>query len=203
LLVPDPYDVSALMKVADVHGESPSPIDDGPEAQAARRRALEQALIGVRAARRRRKPEPAAIPAPPAPEPGASVFAEDSADDGSPALSTLPWIERAACRGADPGLFFGPDLLSADGRRERRAERRRRETQAKVFCADCPVRDLCAEHALSLPELHGVWGGMGETERLVLLDHMAPGDHREVREPGLRADPRPRAEDLPEKGVIR
>ncbi|WP_370383632.1 WhiB family transcriptional regulator [Catenulispora sp. GAS73] len=149
------------------------PIDDGPEAQAARRRALEQALTGVRAARRRRKPEPAAVPVQPPPEPSEtaeSVAAEPGGDaEAWPAVSTLPWIERAACQGADPTLFFGPDVLSTDGRRERIAERRRREAEAKVFCADCPVRAQCAEHALSLPEAHGVWGGMGEMERLALL----------------------------------
>jgi len=159
------------MEVADVDVGNQPPIDDGPEAQAARRRALEEALTGVRTARRRRKPEPAAIPVQPPPEPCESVESVESVDDGDawPAVSTLPWIERAACQGADPALFFGPDVLSADGRRERLAERRRRETEAKAFCADCPVRAQCAEHALSLPEAHGVWGGMGEMERLALL----------------------------------
>lgn len=156
------------MEVADVDVTNQPPIDDGPEAQAARRRALEQALTGVRAARRRRKPEPAVSPVQPPPE--LSETAEPVADaDAWPAVSTLPWIERAACQGADPTLFFGPDVLSTDGRRERIAERRRRETEAKVFCAGCPVRAQCAEHALSLPEAHGVWGGMGEMERLTLL----------------------------------
>ncbi|WP_323747616.1 WhiB family transcriptional regulator [Catenulispora rubra] len=156
------------------------PIDDGPEAQAARRRALEQALTGIRAARRRRKPEPSAVPVQPPPEPSetAEPVAESGAEPGAfgdawPAVSTLPWIEQAACQEADPTLFFGPDLLSTDGRRERIAERRRRETEAKVFCSDCPVRAQCAEHALSLPEAHGVWGGMGEMERLALLRRAA------------------------------
>ena len=176
------------MEVADVDVTNQPPIDDGPEAQAARRRALEQALIGVRAARRRRRPEPAAVPEQPPPEPSGTaepVAAEpdaaepDAAEPGAaepgaggdawPAVSTLPWIEQAACQGADPTLFFGPDVLSTDGRRERIAERRRREAEAKVFCADCPVRVRCAEHALSLPEAHGVWGGMGEMERLAVL----------------------------------
>ncbi|MEZ0112375.1 hypothetical protein ABH920_006394 [Catenulispora sp. EB89] len=154
-----------------------SPIDDGPEAQAARRRALEQALVGVRTARRRRPPEPAAaVTVQPPPEPSETVAAEpgdpgDPGDGGDawPAVSTLPWIVQAACQGADPTLFFGPDVLSTDGRRERIAERRRREAEAMAFCADCPVRARCAEHALSLPEAHGVWGGMGEMERLALL----------------------------------
>jgi WhiB family redox-sensing transcriptional regulator len=160
------------MEVAAVDVEAQPPGDDGPEAQAARRRALEQALIGVRAERRSRKPEPAAVPVQPLPAPAEPLDGEGEGDgdpDAWPAMSTLPWIERAACQGADPALFFGPDLLSADGRRERLAERRSRETRAKVFCADCPVRVQCAEHALSLPEPHGVWGGMGEIERLALL----------------------------------
>ena len=66
-------------------------------------------------------------------------------------------------------LFFGLDFLTADGRRERPDERLGREAEAKVFCAACPVRAQCAEHALALPEPYGVWGGMGEMERLALL----------------------------------
>lgn len=172
------------------------PAGDDPEVQAARRRALEEALIGVRSARRARKAEVPGTSArmvfdaddpsgygtggPDGPggvgeaggvdEPGGSADPDDAdPGDGWPTASTLPWIEQATCQGADPALFFGPDVLSADGRRERLSERRRRETRAKVFCAACPVRAACAEHALALPEPYGVWGGMGEIERLALL----------------------------------
>ena len=86
----------------------------------------------------------------------------------------MPWAERGACRDADPELFFGPDLLSSDGRREGSAERRRREARAKAVCATCPVLALCAAHALSLPESYGVWGGMGESERLARLARLRP-----------------------------
>jgi WhiB family redox-sensing transcriptional regulator len=66
------------------------------------------------------------------------------------------WRQLAACRHADPELFFpvsaaGP---SAD-----------QITQAKAICADCPVRRHCLAFALHTRLDHGVWGGMSEQER--------------------------------------
>lgn len=34
------------------------------------------------------------------------------------------------------------------------------DPQVREICNRCPVRDECLEHALSLPERHGVWGGL-------------------------------------------
>ncbi|MGA1099875.1 MAG: WhiB family transcriptional regulator, partial [Candidatus Nanopelagicales bacterium] len=44
----------------------------------------------------------------------------------------------------------------------------RRESRimhANIFCATCPVLKQCAEHALSVREPYGVWGGMSEDDR--------------------------------------
>lgn len=74
---------------------------------------------------------------------------------------TMPqwdWTTRAACRGEDLGLFFGPDF-------ERQPERDLREAAAKTVCAGCPVRYPCLEYAVSRPEKSGVWGGFSEEER--------------------------------------
>ena len=69
------------------------------------------------------------------------------------------WEERAACRGHDPSLFFGPNRF------EPKRERLAREAAAKEVCRGCPVRVPCGEHAMSVGESFGVWGGLGESER--------------------------------------
>ncbi len=66
---------------------------------------------------------------------------------------------RAACRGPASALFFPPSVT------ERRDEREARESRAKAICAACPVRDRCLAHALRVRELHGIWGGLNESER--------------------------------------
>lgn len=71
------------------------------------------------------------------------------------------WQEDAACRGASSELFFGPEG-------EKPHERDQREKRALVVCAACPVRELCQNHALTLPETYGVWGGTTESGRSAL-----------------------------------
>jgi WhiB family redox-sensing transcriptional regulator len=73
------------------------------------------------------------------------------------------WQFRAACRGEDASLFFAPGYF------ETREQKEAREAQAKAICARCPVRAECLEYALAIREMHGVWGGMNETERRALL----------------------------------
>lgn len=68
------------------------------------------------------------------------------------------WAQDSACRTDDINLFF-----AADG--EGPIERAAREADAKEICSWCPVKAECAEYALTKPERHGVWGGMGEDER--------------------------------------
>jgi WhiB family transcriptional regulator, redox-sensing transcriptional regulator len=67
-------------------------------------------------------------------------------------------LAAAACKGADPDLFFGPDaeLVTA---------RRAREAKAKAICAGCPVRAACLAYALNAHQDFGVWGGTDEDER--------------------------------------
>jgi WhiB family transcriptional regulator, redox-sensing transcriptional regulator len=65
------------------------------------------------------------------------------------------WRSAAACRSADPELFFP---LSESGRSlEQIAE-------AKVICTSCPVRRQCLQFALRT-RAHGIWGGLTELER--------------------------------------
>ncbi len=70
------------------------------------------------------------------------------------------WWRLAACQEADPELFFpvaaqGPALDDI--------------AAAKALCAACPVRRQCLAFALATSQLHGVWGGTTEDERLPLV----------------------------------
>ena len=69
------------------------------------------------------------------------------------------WQENAACLGTSGELFLGPDD-------EKPRDRARREALAVVLCVGCPVKRECLEHALTVPERHGVWGGTTPTERM-------------------------------------
>ncbi|MDR0345699.1 MAG: WhiB family transcriptional regulator [Nocardiopsaceae bacterium] len=66
------------------------------------------------------------------------------------------WWARAACRSADPELFFP---ISALGPAQDQA------AAAKSVCEDCQVRQECLSFALSTGQAHGVWGGLSADER--------------------------------------
>jgi WhiB family transcriptional regulator, redox-sensing transcriptional regulator len=83
----------------------------------------------------------------------------------------VSWYDRAACRGWNTQLFFGPDG-------ERAQDLQTREAKAKAICAVCPVREPCLTYALSNSIKDGIWGGLNRAERT-----------RERR----RRSPRPRA----------
>ena len=52
---------------------------------------------------------------------------------------------------------------------ERREDREDRERRAKAICAQCSVLEECREFALRIREPHGIWGGMTESERRLVL----------------------------------
>ena len=60
-------------------------------------------------------------------------------------------------------VFFPPPST------ERKREKLAREARAKEICAACPVVGECRDYALSIREPHGVWGGLSEQERRLLL----------------------------------
>jgi WhiB family transcriptional regulator, redox-sensing transcriptional regulator len=68
------------------------------------------------------------------------------------------WWRAAACREADPDLFFP---VAAHGPAVDEIAR------AKAVCAACGVRPQCLQYALATHQLHGVWGGTTEDERQV------------------------------------
>ena len=71
-------------------------------------------------------------------------------------LST-EWMERAACRGNHPALFYLDEL---DG-----VFRRDWRDKALAICRSCPVRDACLEYAIATDADGGIWGGMLPGER--------------------------------------
>jgi WhiB family redox-sensing transcriptional regulator len=90
------------------------------------------------------------------------------------------WWRWAACREADPELFF-PVAANGPGARE--------IARAKAVCAGCRVRRQCLQYALATHQLHGVWGGTSEDERqLQARREREQRDRRGSRRPA-RAEP--------------
>ncbi|MBU3700668.1 MAG: WhiB family transcriptional regulator [Acidimicrobiia bacterium] len=73
------------------------------------------------------------------------------------------WQLQAACRGPHSVVFFPPTQF------ERKDDKLQREERAKEICSDCSVRTECLDYALEIREPHGIWGGLNEVERKVLL----------------------------------
>jgi len=84
-----------------------------------------------------------------------------------PVADVWEWQFDGSCRSRNPDVFFHPDG-------ERGPSRRRRDSEAKAVCLDCPVLRNCREHALQVGEPYGVWGGMTEQEREAM--HVASAD---------------------------
>jgi WhiB family transcriptional regulator, redox-sensing transcriptional regulator len=72
------------------------------------------------------------------------------------------WQMSGLCRGVDSSMFFHPDG-------ERGRARAQREMRAKEMCRQCPVVAQCRAHALAVGEPYGIWGGLSESERELLL----------------------------------
>jgi WhiB family redox-sensing transcriptional regulator len=60
------------------------------------------------------------------------------------------WRDDAACRTADPDMFFTDNTSLVQ--------------RAKTICFGCPVRVQCQAFALANGEWWGVWGGMTQTQ---------------------------------------
>ena len=73
--------------------------------------------------------------------------------DESGAADVTEWRELAACRTADPDMFFPmPEDLEGI-------------TRAKAVCAGCPVQEECLSYAVETNQTEGVWGGFTARER--------------------------------------
>ena len=79
------------------------------------------------------------------------------------------WRADAACRDADPELFFPDgDIRSA----------RAQLKTAKLICRGCPVRATCLNWALASGQEAGIWGGLTEDERRGLRRRGLLASHR-------------------------
>src|SRR5579871_4104241 len=77
------------------------------------------------------------------------------------------WQVKAACRGPHAAVFFPPSHA------ERKEEKASREIRAKAICDQCRVRGECLDYAIRIREPHGIWGGLNEVERKMVLDRRA------------------------------
>jgi WhiB family transcriptional regulator, redox-sensing transcriptional regulator len=77
------------------------------------------------------------------------------------------WQRKAACKGPQSAMFFPPSHF------ERKEDKERRERSAKTICAQCSVKASCLDYAIEIREPHGIWGGLNENERRVLLARAA------------------------------
>ncbi len=98
-----------------------------------------------------------------------------------PSARNWSWQDKALCKtdGVDPEIFFHIDKLHGP-------ERKARESAAKKICTACPIRTECLEHALAVPENFGVWGGLTEDERMVIVKFKRSIDRAEKA--GIKAD---------------
>ncbi len=76
-------------------------------------------------------------------------------------MGRVNWHEFAACRGADPDLFFPPVVEENRGAsRVAKAAEENRIATAKSYCAICPTSRICLDQALERGEKVGIWGGV-------------------------------------------
>src|SRR5260370_6282681 len=92
--------------------------------------------------------------------------------------SATNWRSAAACRSADPDLFFP---ISATGPAAGQIAR------ANTICAGCGVRRECLEFALSHEQNYGIWGGTtaGGRQRVRRRSTRAAADAAPQTLPGL------------------
>ncbi len=74
----------------------------------------------------------------------------------TPACDRPDWRTSAACRDADPELFFPDDDIRVA---------RTQAKVAKLICRGCPVSATCLSWALASGQEAGIWGGLTEGER--------------------------------------
>lgn len=72
----------------------------------------------------------------------------------------MEWSDRAACLAAEPEQFFPVGAGGAAGWET---------AAAKAICGGCDVLTQCRDYALETRQPFGVWGGLDEDERRVLV----------------------------------
>jgi WhiB family transcriptional regulator, redox-sensing transcriptional regulator len=93
------------------------------------------------------------------------------------------WWGLAACRNAEPELFFPISVTPAA---------RSTVERAKQVCASCPVQSQCLSYALRHRQEQGIWGGLTEDERRRMSRRVAANERTATRSAGIRARARAR-----------
>jgi WhiB family redox-sensing transcriptional regulator len=78
----------------------------------------------------------------------------------APTAEEIHWQLQGLCRQDDPRKWT-PDPPSVEYKSQ----------EAKKICHRCPVMQQCREWALKHREQYGVWGGLTEAERDMILTH--------------------------------
>lgn len=105
----------------------------------------------------------------------------------SPAPSTQPlkeihfrkgeeWRIDSACLTADPDIFFPQGENTG---RKAAVELEAKEDVARSYCRRCPVREACLHFALDTNQEAGIWGGLNEGERKIIIDIKANQQKKE------------------------
>lgn len=69
-------------------------------------------------------------------------------------------MDDAGCTTVPVEVFYGTDEIPLT---------QEEKEQAKSICNNCPVKQECLAHSLKKREYWGIWGGLDERERRVLL----------------------------------
>lgn len=85
----------------------------------------------------------------------ANLLAVPDSPNGVDDVGRIAWVSQALCRDTDP------DELFVRGAAQR---------QAVAICRHCPVLQQCGADALDNKVEFGVWGGMTERQRRLLLN---------------------------------
>jgi len=85
---------------------------------------------------------------------GPELEGPPSASEESHGIWITDWTTRAACKDTDPDELFVQAAA---------------QNRAKLICRGCPVRTECLADALDNRIEFGVWGGLTERERRLLL----------------------------------
>lgn len=80
----------------------------------------------------------------------------------APIIENYEWQEQGNCVGVDTNIFFPESNLRGKNKAQAYAK-------AKSYCKGCPVVSECLEFALKIEEPFGVYGGLTEDERRVIL----------------------------------
>lgn len=109
-----------------------------------------------------------------------------------PVADDLEWQLKGLCASGR----YDPDLWAPQGFDEPVQVRNKRHSKAKQICHGCPVLTSCATWALNSGERHGVWGGLGESDRLQLWGKARRRRGNSQESPRLHVVSEPCREDL-------